>query len=273
MSTLVELATRGNRIVTRRTGETVLLRGVNRSGFEYCDDPGITSREIAQIVSEWNANIIRLPFNQRRVLEIGEPYLRRMDQVIQWAAERGAYTLLDLQWLVDSIAPLPDADSPRLWRILAERYRHNPAVLYDLYNEPHDVTVEEWSRCATLLTDTIRSVHINALVFVSGLDWGYDLRGVHVDAPDIVYSTHIYPDKKAPWRQAFAQIARKKPVFAGEWGGWDKDLRWGRKLARTLRRLEMGWTAWSWVDKPHLQRDGLPTRFGEIVKAELARPG
>ena len=80
----------------------------------------------------------------------GETYLRRIDQVIAWAAELGAYTLLDLQWLVDHIAPLPDQQSPRLWRTLADRYHANPAVLYDLYNEPHDVAVADEKRKLTL---------------------------------------------------------------------------------------------------------------------------
>ncbi|MBL8175311.1 MAG: cellulase family glycosylhydrolase [Bryobacterales bacterium] len=267
---LPALATSGNRIVRRDTGEPVLLRGINRSGFEYACDPGITEDEIGLIVTGWNANIIRLPFNQQRVLQSGEEYLRRIDQVIEWTASRGAYTLLDLQWLSESIAPLPDAQSPLLWRTLADRYHANPAVLYDLYNEPHDVPVADWNYWATLLTDTIRSVHIDALIFVSGMDWGYDLRGVHVDAPGIVYSTHVYPDKQASWENAFGRAAGERPVFAGEWGGWEKDLAWGQRLARYFHQLEMGWTAWSWVDQPHLQHDGVPTAFGEIVRRQLA---
>ncbi len=267
---LPALTTRGNRIVRRDTGEPVLLRGVNRSGFEYADDPGITAEEIATIVTGWKANIIRLPFNQQRVFDLGEAYLRRIDQTIAWAAELGAYTLLDLQWLVNEIAPLPDQHSPRLWRMLANRYYDNPAVLYDLYNEPHDVSAAQWNASATLLTDTIRAVHIHALIFVSGLDWGYDLGGVHVDAPGIVYSTHVYPDKHAPWKKAFGRIAKDKPVFAGEWGGWDQHLAWGSKLARYFDRLGMGWTAWSWTDKPHLQHEGIATPFGAIVQRALA---
>jgi peptidyl-prolyl cis-trans isomerase SurA len=41
---LPALATNGNRIVRRDTGEPVLPRGVNRSGFEYSDDPGTASK-------------------------------------------------------------------------------------------------------------------------------------------------------------------------------------------------------------------------------------
>ena len=38
----------------------------------------------------------------------------------------------------ERVAPTPDANSSVLWRTLAERYRDEPAVLFDLFNEPHD---------------------------------------------------------------------------------------------------------------------------------------
>jgi aryl-phospho-beta-D-glucosidase BglC (GH1 family) len=196
-----------------------------------------------------------------------------LDRVIGWAAAAGAYTLLDLQWINTEvkIAPLPDFETPRLWRMLGERYRDNPAVLFDLYNEPHDVKPVDWRYWATLLTDTLREVHPEALVFVSGTDWGYDLRGVRIDREHVVYSPHVYPNKtkRLDRGKAFGHLAGEVPLFAGEWGGWDGDLAWGLEQARYFNDLEMGWTAWSWCDEPHLMRNGEPTLFGRLVKGAL----
>ncbi len=277
-ASLPPLATAGNRIVRADTGQPVLLRGVNRSGLEY----GVraTREEIRRIVGEWRANIIRIPFTQRWALD-SEDYRRALDDIVRWTAESGAYALLDLQWLrpdddfgvnsngsVQRIAPLPDADSARLWRSLAERYRLEPAVLFDIYNEPHDVTAADWRHCARLLVGAIREVHPASLIFVSGTNWGYDLRGVPFPGENLVWSTHVYPSKHPGWHAAFGCAAIEAPVFAGEWGT-DYDLEWGRSLAAYLRSLGMGWTAWSWNDWPHLQREGQPTPFGELVKGEL----
>src|SRR5205814_2557013 len=95
---------------------------------------------------------IRLPFNQDFVLRgrnnrSGEEYQSALDQVVYWGSLFGAYTLLDLQWLDadrmyggnrNFIAPLPNFDSIELWTKLARRYKDEPAVLYDIYSEPHD---------------------------------------------------------------------------------------------------------------------------------------
>jgi endoglucanase len=324
---LAPLAALGNRIVDAQTFAPVLLRGVNRSGLEYCSPEGagslakagITPEEMDEIVGGWGANIVRLPFNQNWALERpgcdAGPYLAALDQAIDMAARRGAYTLLDLQWL-DSSTPrgydnagrpnyvpsLPDRASIALWRQLAARYRGEPAVLFDLLNEPHDplrddpvpleaigedsdfrpledgrLSMEIWQGWARLLIDTIRGENPEALIFVAGLDWAYDLRGHPLpDCEGVVYSTHVYRSKGRDWEGAFGELAASVPVFAGEWGGEEADLGWGRRLADYFDSLEIGWTAWSWSDYPRLVEPPprppyLRTPFGALVRERLAR--
>lgn len=309
-----QLMTRGNRIVSAVSGRPVLLRGVNLSGLEYGGHrPDWLTRETLEAIHvEWQANIIRLPINQEWALHGGsgftaEEYGGALDAVIGWAAEFGAYTLLDLQWLdartprgtlangsVNYVPALPDQESIRLWRALAGRYREEPAVLFDLFNEPHDpltgdttpllwpdgqavrqgrVTANVWNAWAGVLADAVREVHPSSVVFAGGTNWSYDLRDVSLaERPNLVYSTHIYPGKRPSWRRAFGQFANQVPVFAGEWGFEASQLGWGEELAAYLRELGIGWTAWSWHDRPHLlTADGrTPTAFGELVRRELA---
>ncbi|MEN6536760.1 MAG: glycoside hydrolase family 5 protein [Bryobacteraceae bacterium] len=309
------LTTSGNRIVGADTGVVAVLRGVNRSGLEYSepDEQGFLSAaaicrsEIQTIVREWGANIIRLPFNQDWVLNgrggwTAEAYRAALDQVIKWASAFGAYTLLDLQWLDadhpyggerNFVAPLPNSQSVELWNLLATRYRDEPAVLYDIFNEPHDrlpddpyplnredgtaypagqfrVRMGEWQPWARALIAAIRDRNPDALVFVSGVEWGYDLRGMPMDLPRLVYSTHVYPARGGDWAGAFGALAAEVPVFAGEWGGGETDLEWGERLVEYFESLQMGWTAWSWHDNPLIVQRYTPTSFGQVVRAGLS---
>ena len=172
---LPRLGTVDRYVVSLRTGAPVRLRGVNRSGLEYAvpdppggargflDAVGIDEAEIATIAREWGANVIRIPFNQDFALNgsrgrSAEDYLVALDTVIAWAARHDCYTLLDLQWLditrvfgttdgmgmtPNRVAPLPDASSVTLWTTLARRYAEEPAVLFDLFNEPHDLLADD----------------------------------------------------------------------------------------------------------------------------------
>jgi len=323
-SGLPQLATSGNRIVRADTGLPVLLRGINRSGLEYTapSDAGFlaaaqfTQDEVHEMVVNWGANILRIPFNQDWALRgrnghKAEEYLAALDRVILWASAFGAYTILDLQWLdADTVlgttggknnyvAPTPNADTIVLWNTLAARYRDESAVLFDLLNEPHNrlpddphpihlldgnghvvesdtnsVGAAQWVPWATKLVNEVRKIRPNGLILVGGVNWAYDLRGIRVNAPNIVYSAHIYPRSGAsPWANALGS-ADQVPVFIGEWGGEGRDTTFGHALADTMRHKGLCWTAWSWVDAPQLVQPPrapqyLPTNFGKIVRAEL----
>jgi endoglucanase len=340
---LAPLTAVGARIVSTTTGEPVRLCGVNRSGLEYAEPDasrdflaavGITEDEIATIARDWGARIIRLPFNQDFVLHgrrgrTAADYLDALDRVVAWAARHGCYTLLDLQWLDadrvfgmnadytwNRVPPLPDARTADAWATLASRYRDEPAVLFDLFNEPHDplpddsavldgvspegvvhpldhrrVRMTEWQPWARHLIATIRAEHPASLIFVSGIRWAYDLRGMPLasasDATpveNVVYSTHVYPwcrtgplswgSYEQDWHRAFGHLAGRVPLFVGEWGGTADHVEWGTRLMRYLDTHRIGWTAWSWADWPHLvvdcrACDYAPTSFGALVHAAL----
>jgi aryl-phospho-beta-D-glucosidase BglC (GH1 family) len=276
---------------------------------------------VGEIVQNWGANVIRLPFNQEwclngRTGHSAEEYLASIDQMISWAAALGAYTILDLQWLdvetvygltrdengvmrENHVPPTPKTPTIRLWTTLAERYQNEPAVLFDLLNEPHDrltddvhpihlvdadgqivdsdqsiVGPEEWVPWATRLVAEVRAIKPNGIIFVGGVDWAFDLRQIRIDVPNVVYSAHIYPNRDpGDWWKAISGC-NEVPVFVGEWGGTDGDLEFGHRLAGLMRQLGLGWTAWSWADYPHLVRPPRapkfePTSFGQLVRNEL----
>ncbi len=308
----------------------MLLRGINLSGLQYSgpsnalEAAGIRVADIDQITTNWNAQVIRLPFNQQWALAPdGEdpeqydcPYLEAIDSVIERAAGNGAYTLLNLHRLDDTVRgidnkgqpnyvpPLPNVASIRLWRQLAWRYRDEPAVLYDLFNEPHTalpgdsvpllgiredgstfplpggaVGMAEWQPWARQLIQAVTSVNPEALLFVSGVSWGFDLTGFPIpEESPVVYSAHVYPwdgDNASIRAAAFGRLAQQGiAVFAAEWGGADADIGWGTDLANYFDELQMGWTAWSWNNYPFIVKSPptppyTPTAFGTLVRERL----
>ncbi len=275
--TLSWLHTEGNTI-RNEDGNIIILRGVNRSGLEYEKlGNGISKAEIEYICADWKAQIIRLPFNQDWILH-DPAYNDYLDEIIGWILANEAYVLLDLQWQDTEvkIPPIPNEGAVGMWQLLAGRYKDNPGVLYDIHNEAHDTSWEAWRQRAIEIIEGIRSVHDKALIFVSGLDWAYDLRGWGTDPlpyENIVYSTHPYPFKAEPWAwdKYFGNFAEEIPIFAGEFGGGEDDLEWGRQLLAYFNAKKMGWTAWSWSNQPYLTQNDrrTPTSFGEIVREAL----
>ncbi len=268
----MRLSKSGRFIVDGDSGKPLLLRGVNVSGMEYSRLPyaGMDPDELRLVVEGWNSDVVRIPFVQAEALE-RPSYIEELKQIVEWLWDLGAFTILDLQWLdrEGGVAPEPDERSIELWDRFARVFAGERHVIFDLLNEPHDIPAGRWVRWVYRLAEVVRATDPSRVLMVGGMDWAYDLSEVEVDLPNLIYSTHVYRNKGLAWDRCFGDKAWRVPVFAGEFGGDDADLDWGAALLDYFDERQMGWTAWSWRDKPHLQHNREATRFGELVKARL----
>jgi len=274
------LSTQANKIVDS-LGNQILLYGVNRSGLEYNISGNDMSLEEYQFIcNDWQAKIIRLPFNQDWYTS--DPnYVATLNEVVSWIKSCGAYVLLDLQWEDTDvkIPPIPNEAAIQMWQDIANSYKNDPAILYDIHNETHDIDFNSWFNRASEIIEAIQSVHPKALILVSGMNWAKTMNefaNKPLPYNNIVYSIHVYPwfGNENDWEQNFGQFTNRFPIFIGELGGGENDLTWGRSLLTYLNKKKLGWTAWSWVDQPHLtdQSDHrTATVFGQLVKDMLLR--
>jgi hypothetical protein len=146
----------GNEI-RNKDGKRVIFHGVNRSGLEFScvhnvgifDGPSDASS--VKVIASWKTNIIRLPLNEDCWLGInginpqysGQNYQRAVHNYVKGLNDAGLAVILDLHWTApgsqqaDGQRPMPDQDhSIAFWSSVAEQFKNNSAVLFDLFNEP-----------------------------------------------------------------------------------------------------------------------------------------
>ena len=203
-------------------------------------------------MATWNANVVRIALNQDFWLAASplyDPgYAPLVDQAVRWAEAAGMDVILDLHWsdagILGSCAPtsgcqqkMPDRNSVTFWSEVASRYAGDGRVLFELYNEPHDVTWDVWlyggatgdgwqAAGMQQLYDTVRATGANNLVVIGGLDWAYDLSGVpahRVDGYNIAYATHPYDGSGSERRSKFwdiywGSLTATDPVIVTEFG-------------------------------------------------------
>ncbi len=247
----------GPQLLTK-DGKPVWLQGLCVDSLEWAASGEKILTSIPVATEQWKANIIRLPVREhfwfgrgpwQKKGEGGMAYRKLVDAAIEAAAARGAYVALDLHRF-----GAPMAKDVEFWKDAAIRYKNHPAVLFELFNEPHGISWKIWRDGGSLksaankntdvnaaenaeqdegeistgmqaLLDAIRATGARNIVIAGGLDWGYDLSGVVKDFPlqereggsGIVYSSHIYPWKK-DWQGKTLDAAAKYPVFIGEVG-------------------------------------------------------
>jgi endoglucanase len=191
----------------------VRLRGVNCAGLEWSvAGDGHILRTIEVAVSEWRANLIRLPLSQDRWFGLapeqhdrGAGYRALVRQVVDYCAAHNAYVILDLHW--SDVGEwgrnigqhnLPDQNSVLFWKDFAAVYRDHPAVLFDLYNEPSNVNWDQWFKGGPLtetggqppvtlsyesvglpaLVAAIRSTGARNVIVAGGINWAYEVGGI-----------------------------------------------------------------------------------------------
>lgn len=156
----------GKRLVDQR-GDTVQLRGVNRSGTEYAcaqgwglfDSPDPAhpdGRAMVRAIRSWKANAVRVPLNEHCWLGIngvpeaygGANYRQAITTYVRRLHRAGMYAIVDLHTggpgdypassAVNGLRPMPDADhSTDFWRSVARRFGSDRGVVFDLFNEPN----------------------------------------------------------------------------------------------------------------------------------------
>jgi hypothetical protein len=154
----------GNHFVNgpNRTGQKIQLRGVNVSSSEYACadnygyDDGFYTDATAAAIAAWDANAVRIPLNEDCWLNVNLPagdqyggtgYQQEIESFVSDLNAHGIYAILDLHWSAPGNQtaleqqPMPDLDhSPAFWTSVATAFKSNPAVLFDLFNEPFDPT-------------------------------------------------------------------------------------------------------------------------------------
>jgi uncharacterized protein (TIGR03437 family) len=158
----------GNQFIDA-SGKLLHLQGVNLSGMEFTaiqgynpSDPtggnfGQPNNPKWSAIQAWKANIVRIPLNEASWLNLtctdidgkshqGDPgnnYKTALSNLVSQANAAGMYVILDLHWAAPGStcpmgqAQMADADhSVDFWTQLATAYKGNPAVMFDLFNEP-----------------------------------------------------------------------------------------------------------------------------------------
>ncbi|WP_052573964.1 cellulase family glycosylhydrolase [Haloferula sp. BvORR071] len=242
----------GNRLVTP-AGREVWLQGLAVPSMEWSAGGENVLKSIGVGIDGWKANCIRLCLGEKFWAGTGPwqndggmAYRQLVEDAVNACAGRGAYIVLDLH-----AYRAPQAEHAAFWKDVAARYKNHPAVIFELLNEPHDISWEVW-RNGGLVTDkkgggdavaengeklsgfqsigmqglvnVIRETGAKNLIIAGGLDWGYDLAGVldgfaleDRGGHGIMYSSHVYP-WKSDWQGKFLALADKYPLFIGEVG-------------------------------------------------------
>lgn len=286
------------------SGAPHIFRGISRPSLEWNPAGQYLSQADFERIASWKANVVRLPLNQDFWLAgaaLHDPgYEAAVDQAVRWARAAGLDVILDLHWSdrgdLSTRSPqqqrMADGNSIVFWREVATKYKGDGRVIFELYNEPHDVSWDVWlsggpsgdgfqAAGMQQLYDAVRGVGAENLVIAGGLDYGYDLTGVpahRIRGYNIAYATHPYdlPGKQpADWPARWSFLASSDPVIVTEFGSFDCSTAYTQAVVDYAESIGASWIGWAWWPQgcsfPSLIVDwsGTASAPGQVVKDAL----
>jgi len=329
----------GNQLVTTRAGTLgvqsvgagvpVVLRGVNFSGSQSACLKGHFwgnqegNQATINAMLTWHANVMRLPLNEDCWLGLnglaaaasGANYQSAMGSFVNLAVASGLVVEVDLHYGAGGKAvpvsddyPALDADhAPAFWQSVADYFKGNPSVIFNLINEPYGISWPclrdggcmakskhkgSWRVVGTQsVVNTVRATGATNPIIIAGLDWSDDLtqwlRYVPSDtAKQLIAGFHTYApplDKNCTttscWDNVLAPIqAAGYPLLINEFGETDcahdyidKVMDWADAQAPQVGYWGWDWTTLSCKKEPALLRDsfGTPSNYGVGLRQRL----
>jgi hypothetical protein len=223
--------------------------GVTLSGTQWGRPLATIDAQIAAIRDYWHANVVRLQVQQDR-FDIDPAYRSYIRAAAGAGLSAGLSVVINPQtepvrgWTADE--PLPTQQTIDFWRLMIASYKNNPAVVFDLFNEPRvPDTAADWAlwrdggsyRGVTYLgmqtvLDFIRSQGAENVVWADGLAAASTLDSVPsypLTGGRVIYSFHhpAGPHDPSAWYRDFGYLsALHIPVVNGEFTNYEQGYCW-----------------------------------------------
>ena len=214
------LSTSGTQILDGH-GNPLVLRGITVINLEESSDPPDLTQATFDRLHQWGFTMVRLMLNEdlwdTQSCSYDSTYQAAVAEAVDWITSLGMVAVLTLMAGIpqdigavgscpaqggQNMADTPGSDD--FWSTVAATFAANPLVVFDLFNEPHDITFATWLSGGTdngfqaagmqQLYGDVRNAGARNLVFVEGGGWANTPppAGMLVQGSGIVYDAHYY---------------------------------------------------------------------------------
>lgn len=216
----------GNKIVNKNNnpvsfaGNSFFWSNDNWGGEKFYN-----SSTVRWLKTNWGSNIVRAAMGVEDAggyLDNKQANKVRLKIIVEAAIEEGIYVIID--WHSHNAEDHLD-EAKLFFKEIAETYGQFENVIYEIYNEPLDVS---WSEVvkpyAIQVIQVIREIDPDNLIIVGSLEWSQRVDLVAEDPittfSNIAYSLHFYTLYHQDWlrERATDAINNGIPIFVTEWG-------------------------------------------------------
>ncbi len=246
----------------------------------------VSQADIDQI-AEWGFNHLRIPFHYKQFFTESDSEIpigyEIIDSLLSWCEPYNMYVILDMHCApgAQNSGPISDSDGTarlwleeenkeltiQIWREIAEYYSEETLIAgYDLINEPvlpSGVSLDEFRQLYIDITDAIREVDTNHIVYIEGNWYGTDFSGLTPPWDEnMSYSFHKYwGETTLATIQSYISMSNQYniPLWMGE-SGENSNSWYYEVFIELLEANNIGWNFWT-----HKKVEKISSPFSAVV--------
>jgi endoglucanase len=246
--------------------QPVQLRGMSTHGLQWYSQC-VNDASLDALAYDWGASVMRISmYVQEDGYETDpEGFTDRVSSIIDEVTARGMYAIVDWHMLDPGDPYYNLSRAKTFFSEIARRHGHQTNLLYEIANEPSDVS---WSRIrsyAEELIPVIRAIDPETPVLVGTRAWsslgvsdGADESEVvanPVRASNIMYTFHFYAASHGDeYLAALSRAADRIPMFITEFGTQEytgdgpNDFAMAQRYLDLAAQKQISWTNWNFSD-------------------------
>ena len=289
------LSVKGTSLVNK-DGREVVLRGVS-FGWHNWWPRFYDENTVTWLKEDWKCCVLRAAIGVEPDDSPGG-YIKNptfalncLYAVIDAAIKNDMYVIVD--WHSHSIK---QEEAKAFFKLIAEKYKDYPNIIYEIFNEPANLSWSSIKPYSEAVIETIRSIDKKNIILVGTPTWSQDV-DVAANNPitgynNLMYVLHFYAASHTQYLRNKADVALQKglPIIVSECAGmeasgdgpinkqeWKNWLQW-------MGDNNISWLAWSVSDKNETcsmiknasspvsgWKDSDLKEWGQIVREELRK--
>ncbi|MBQ4258517.1 MAG: glycoside hydrolase family 5 protein [Clostridia bacterium] len=239
-------------------GNPFQLRGVSTHGIAWF--PEYINAGAFESVKNAGGNAIRIAMytdTENGYLADPERNLLLVRQAIEDARALDLYAIVDWHILSDGNPNDHLSEAITFFDAVASEYANDPAVIYEICNEPNGVSWEEIKEYSWAMIHVIRKYSPQAVIIVGTPGYSYNIEAAAADplpVENLLYSFHYYAGEMSRYANFIEALDRGLAVIVSEWGiGFGSDgapaIDQGKEFLDKLNSRGVSWCAWSLCSK------------------------
>ena len=269
-----------NTSLCNQNNEPVQLRGLSTHGLQwYGWNNCVTDASLDALYYDWGADVLRISLYVQEGGYETNPvgFTNQVHRIIEEVTERGMYAIVDWHQLTPGDPMYNLERAKTFFTDIASKHHDKTNIIYEIANEPNNVTWERIVEYADSIIPVIRQYDEDAVILVGTPGWSslgisqgngpQEIYNNPVTLDDnIMYTFHFYAASHGQvYRNALKWAAERLPIFVSEFGTQTYTGDGGNNFVSTrayfdiMDEHKISWTNWNYS---HDWRSGAVWKVG-----------